>query len=157
MGDEMSHFTVSLIVQGMQSHQTVSISKSQDHEKKGEPKRGVEPASFRLPSERLTTRPIRFTLRATRRPPDNGHVSRSAGLAQKHLARHLESGLFVKIVNGTPEIGKGRRELVSKSSVVPQRSGKDGQSWLQSHQWCPRDQERTERAGCKVVSGAPEM
>ena len=30
-------------------------------EEKGEPKRGVEPASFRLPAERLTTRPSRLT------------------------------------------------------------------------------------------------
>ena len=33
------------------------------NEEKGQPKRGVEPASFRYPAERLTTRPSRLTQR----------------------------------------------------------------------------------------------
>ena len=38
-----------------------SVHKSQYHEEKGQPKRGVEPTSFRLPAERLTTRPCWLT------------------------------------------------------------------------------------------------
>ena len=39
-----------------------SVHKSQFLKEKGEPKRGVEPASFRLPAERFTTRPSRLTV-----------------------------------------------------------------------------------------------
>ena len=39
----------------------MSINHKNYHEDKSEPKRGVEPASSRLPAERLTTRPSRLT------------------------------------------------------------------------------------------------
>ena len=55
---DVSHFNVSSIVQGKVTRQCPSIT---IFEEKGEPKRGVEPASFRLPAERLTTRPSRLT------------------------------------------------------------------------------------------------
>ena len=56
MGSEESHFNVSFIGQSKVTSQCPQIT---IFEEKGEPKRGVEPASFRLPAERLTTRPIK--------------------------------------------------------------------------------------------------
>ena len=47
MGSDGSHFNVSLIVQGKVTRQCPSITIV---EEKGEPKREVEPASFRLPA-----------------------------------------------------------------------------------------------------------
>ena len=58
MGSDLSHVNVLLTVQGQVTRQCHT---SQYHEEKGEPKRGVEPASFRLPAERPTTRPSRLT------------------------------------------------------------------------------------------------
>ena len=54
MGSDVSHFNVSLIVGVAKSRDSVHITFL---EERGEPKRGVEPVSFRLPAERLTTRP----------------------------------------------------------------------------------------------------
>ena len=59
MGSAVSQFTVFINGAG-QSHGD-SVHKSQYHEENGEPKRGVEPESFRLAAERLTTRPRRLT------------------------------------------------------------------------------------------------
>ena len=47
MGSDVSHFNVSLIVQGKVTRQCPSITIFED---KGEPKRGVEPAPFPLTS-----------------------------------------------------------------------------------------------------------
>ena len=47
MGSDVSHFTVSLIVLGNVAKQCPQIT---IFEERGEPKRGVEPASFRLPA-----------------------------------------------------------------------------------------------------------
>ena len=55
---EVSHFNVSLILQGKVTGQCPSIT---IFEENGEPKRGVEPASFHLPADRLTTRPSLLT------------------------------------------------------------------------------------------------
>ena len=63
MGSDVSHFNGSLVVQGGQNHETVSYN-SHFLEEKGEPKRGVEPASVSAyqPSA-LTTGPSRLTAR----------------------------------------------------------------------------------------------
>ena len=58
MVSDVSRFTVSFIVQSKVTRQCPQIT---NVEEKGEPKRGNEPASFRLPAEHLTTRPSRLT------------------------------------------------------------------------------------------------
>ena len=55
MGGDVNYFNVSLTVPG-KSHETVHEEKE-----KGEPTRRVEPGSLRLPAERFTARPSRFT------------------------------------------------------------------------------------------------
>ena len=54
-------FDVSLIIVQGKVTETVLIKLISIFEDKDEPKRGVEPASFRLPPELLTTRPSRLT------------------------------------------------------------------------------------------------
>ena len=69
MGSDVSHLNVSLINSAEQRNETVSINHNHLKRSRGEPKRrrGVEPASFRLPAERLNngpplTRPSPLTL-----------------------------------------------------------------------------------------------
>ena len=50
---DVSRLNVSFIVQGLKSRDCVHPSIAFFFLKKGEPKRGIEPASFRLPAERL--------------------------------------------------------------------------------------------------------
>ena len=55
MGSDESHFSVSVGCDG-QSHRTV-FTKPQTFLKRKESRSGIEPRSFRLPTERLTARP----------------------------------------------------------------------------------------------------
>ena len=58
MGSDVSHFNISLIVQDKVTMARDKCPYITFLEEKGEPKRGIEPASFHLPAERLTIGPI---------------------------------------------------------------------------------------------------
>ena len=69
-----------------------------------------------------------------------GHVSRSSGFGQNHLARHSENGEEDKDRGRDGKTTSGNGPAWGSASPRRQwRTGKNGENWLQNHLWCLND------------------
>ena len=69
-----------------------------------------------------------------------GHVSRSSGLAKTILQGTVRGGdEEVDRRRGGKTTSKSEQEWSSLTPRGLSRTGKRGESWLESHQWCPND------------------
>ena len=146
MGNEVSHFTVSLIVQGKVTRQFPSVNhKIMKRKVSRSGESNLRPSAYRpsaLPPGQS----------GSRCEPHEDLLTTATSRGQ--LASHKNTW------QGTWRVDTSVvRPRLAVSWSRTKAPGKAPGEWTlrQSRQWCPRDRERTERAGCKIVNGTPEI